>query len=308
MDSHKRGEAWVHAVLLLVTISWGFNNVSMKIGFEYITPLQFNGLRLAFSLPFMLFFAFFMPGRTAFTRSDVVKLSLLGLFGLGLFQVLFPIGIDETSTPVGGILMATMPIHVAVLNLVFKLEKPSWRTIAGILLTVAGLAFIGFSSTGQADATQTTLRGVVCVVMAEFGYAVNTTFIKSFLKRYSVLQVTGLTMSAGTIAFFAVNMPQMLKLDLLGMAEQAWVTTLYSGLVGYMLANIAWNRAVGLIGGTRVSIYGNVPPVFVLLLGAVVFGELLQPLQIAGTVVILAGVVLVQAKVRPGKLSGHDEV
>ena len=101
-------------------------------------------------------------------------------------------------------------------------------------------------------------------------------------------------------------MPQMLKLDLLGMAEQAWVTTLYGFGRLHAGPNIAWNRAVD--RGTLPPIYGNVPPVFVLLLGAVVFGELLQPLQIAGTVVILAGVVLVQAKVRPGKLSGHDEV
>ncbi len=290
---------WVHLLLTLVTISWGFNNIALKFGFAYVTPEQFSGIRLIMALPFMLFFTFLLPNRVPFSSKDFWLITLVGLVGLGVFQTLFPIGIDETSAPLGGILMATMPIHVVVISLVFRLERPQLKSILGVFLTIAGLALITFSSANDGTETHTTLRGILFVVLSELGYAVNTTFLRNFMKRYPPLQVTGLAMSVSVLFYLLVNLGEMRSLTFAAIHPVVWATATYSGLVAFLLANVIWNLAVKHIGSTQVSVYGNLPPVFVMLLSAIFFQELLNGWQLVGSLVILGGVVLVQMRKQP---------
>lgn len=301
-DLKANSGLWVHIVLFVTTLSWGFNNLALKYGFRFIDPLLFNGLRLLVTTPFMIYYSFFSPGSVKFTWSDFWKLALLGGAGLGVFQILFPLGIDETATPIGGVLMATMPIHVALLSAIFKLEKPSWKTIAGALLSMVGLFLIAHSSTLPSDAGRTTLRGVLFVVVAEFGYATNTTFVKPFLKRYTAMQVAGVTLGASSVVFLIYTFPTMISSDYSQIKLNVWLAILYSGFIGYLLSNIVWNNMIGRIGSSKVAIYGNLLPVHVLILSAILFGELLIPLQIVGTIIILAAVVLVQLPSRRSKM------
>lgn len=292
---------WVHLALLSVTFLWGFNNLALKYGFRFVDPLLFNGLRLLVVLPFLIYYSFYGPGSVKFTWSDYWRLGLLGGAGLGLFQILFPLGISQTSTPIGGILMATMPIHVALLSTIFKLEKRSWKVLAGALLSILGLFLIAHSSTLPSDAGRTTLRGILFVVIAEFGYAVNTTFVKPFLKRYSAMQVTSVTLCTSSIVFLVYAFPTMVSSDYGQMKINLWLTALYSGWIGLLFSNIIWNRMINRIGSSRVAIYGNLLPVNVLILSAIFFGELLIPLQVLGAAIILIAVVIVQLPSRAPK-------
>ena len=291
---------WTHLLLTLVTFSWGFNNIAMKVGFTQLSAQQFGGLRMLLAFPFMLYLAFFMPGRAKFTARDMLGIAVVGLAGMGLFQTLFPIGIDETSAPLGGILMATMPIHVVVISLVFRLEKPKLKSIGGILLTIVGLALITFSAGESASDGDTTIRGIFFVVIAELGYGINTTFLRSYMKRYPPLQVTGLAMAVSVVLYELVYLSEMKALVSSQISATAWLTTIYSGLIAFFLANLLWNLSVKNIGSTQVSVYGNLPPVVVLILSAMIFGDLLNLPQMLGSLVILSGVVLVQY---PGKSS-----
>lgn len=286
----------MHLVLTLVTISWGFNNIAMKFGFQYFTAEQFSGVRLLMAFPFMLLLAFALPERVRFERRDLAGIVVIGLVGLGLFQVLFPIGIDETSASLGGILMATMPVYVVVLSLVFRLEKPRGKSIAGILLTLVGLAVITLSLEHQSDAGQTTLRGILFMVMAEFGYAINTTFLRRYMNTYPPLQVIGLAMSVSVALYLVVYASDLLEMHISAIPPAGWLIAAYSGLVAFFLSNVLWNLAVKRAGGTRVAVYGNLPPVIVLLLSSVIFHDRLHPMQIVGSAVVLCGVLLVQLR------------
>ncbi len=298
MKSLRERQGWVHVLLVLITLSWGFNNIAMKIGFTYLTPQQFGGVRMLMAFPFMVYLAGFMPGRVKFTRKDFVSIAFLGLIGMGVFQILFHMGIDETSPSIGGILMATMPVQVVLLSILFRMEKPGWRSMLGVLLTIAGLAVITLS-TQKGGEQLTTVRGIVFVVLAELGYAVHTTFLRPFMKRYSTLQVTGLAMSVAVIEYLVIFFPDLLALELRTVPAIGYLSAAYSGLIGLFIANVLWNIAIKRIGSTKVAVYGNLPTVFVLLLSALIFGDLLQLRQLMGALVILAGVLLVQFRTKP---------
>jgi len=303
-----RTQLWVHAALIFVTASWGFNNIIMKIGFRELMAEQFAGIRMLMALPFMIYLAFFMPNHVPFERRDMGKIILISVFGMGMFQVLFPIGVDQTSAPVGGILMATMPVHVVIIGLVFRLERPKPLGILGVLMTLGGLALITFSSgngavseagssgLGSTVSSRTTLFGIIMLISSEFGYAVNTTFLRPFMKKYPSLQVTGLALITATMLFMLINGRYIVQIDFASLSSAGWWAIIYSGLIPLFASNVLWNLSVKHIGSTRVSVYGNLPPVFVLIFGAVLLQQLLFPLQIAGAVIVLAGVILVQLR------------
>lgn len=288
-----------HLILALVAISWGFNNIVMKIGFKHVTAPQFSGIRMLIALPFMLYLACWAPGQVRFKRKDLIGIIVVGMAGLGVFQILYPIGIDETSAPLGGILMATMPIMVVTISLLFRLERPRWESFTGIALTLVGLALITFSAGTSSSDGDTTLRGISFVVLAELGYAINTTFLRPYMRRYPPLQVTGLAMAVSVVFYELVYWSEMRALVISEIAPVVWATTLYSGLVAFLFANILWNLSVKHIGSTQVSVYGNLPPVIVLILSALLFQDMLNFTQMIGSLIILSGVVLVQF--RPAK-------
>jgi len=296
MEKERKSGGWIHIVLLLITVIWGCNNIVLKIGFQYLTAPQFSGVRMVIALPLMLYFAFWLPGRVRFTKRDFWGVVAIGCVGLGLFQVLFPIGIDQTSASLGGILMATMPIHVVILSLIFRLERPELKSIVGILLTIGGLILITSASHQPEAATQTTLKGIIFVIVAEFGYAINTTFLRHYMKRYPPLQVTGLAMAVSVCIYLIVFFPDMKSLVPSEIHPVVWLCAIYSGLISFLFANILWNYAIKDIGSTKVSVYGNMPPVLVTILGAILFHDVLNLMQMVGAVIILAGVVLVQLR------------
>ncbi len=294
MNNRQEHTGWVHLILALVTLSWGFNNILMKVGFQYVSAPQFSGIRMAIAFPFMLYFAFWRPGRTPFAKKDLLGIVIVGVLGLGLFQILFPIGIDETSASLGGVLMAVMPVHVVILSIFFRLERPEWKSFTGVALTLVGLAILTSASGQATGATDTTLRGILFVVVAELGYAINTTFLRPYMKRYPPLQVTGLAMATSVVLYMLVFYNDLKVLVLTEIHPVVWLTTVYSGLVAFLLANILWNLSVKHIGSTKVSVYGNLPPVIVLFLSAILFHDVLNSLQMLGALIILSGVVIVQ--------------
>ncbi len=296
-----KGHLWVHITLIIIAVSWGFNNTLMKISFTFISAQQFGGLRMLLVFPFMLYFAFFSRSRVRFESRDIWRIALIGLFGMSLFQVLFLRGLDETSAPLGGILMATMPIQVVILSLIFRLESIRWRSITGVLLTLLGLSIIVLSQSSSGG--ETTIRGILFVVFAELGFAINTTFLRPYMKKYPPIQVTGLAMSVSVIVYMFGYYRDMRALLDTGIPWQVWPMVMYSGFIAFLLANVLWNLSVRKIGSTQVSVYGNLPTVFVLLFSALMFHQILTGWQLLGSSIILSGVILVQFR----KVSGRAE-
>jgi len=285
---------FTHVVLLSVTFFWSFNNIVFKIAFASISAPMFNLLRLLIAFPFMIYIAFFLPRHVPFNKRDLFFLTLLGIGGFGVFQLLFPIGIDLTSPSIGGILMATMPIHVVVLSTMFKLEKITPAIIIGIIFTIIGLSLITFFSRVPNQQFETSFTGIILVVVAELGFAINTTFIKGYLKTYPPLQLTGFVMAVSVIVFCSVNVKTIIEVTHTPISFKIFLLASYSGLIALLGSNVLWNRAVGYLGSAKTSVYANVPPVFVLFLSMIFFKDFPHPIALLGSAIILMGVYVVQ--------------
>jgi len=296
---NQKSSVLTSIILLFVTFSWGLNNILMKVGFREIDPWMFSALRLAATLPAVLLVARFSPGYVPFERKDLLKISGIACVGFTGFQVFFPLGIYGVSTPLGGMLIATMPVWVLLINLITRISRVSITAVAGLLLTLTGiLLIVVLPEMGTGDVGNTTVSGVVFLVLSELFFAVNSVFLRPFMKKYSVPQVTAVAMVISTLLFAAILNKRIVTFDYTSLSLVTWGTILYSGVIAMFLSNILWNRSIKSTGSLKVSVYANLPPVFVLILGALIFGEILSGVQYIGAVIIATGIVLAQVQRR----------
>jgi drug/metabolite transporter (DMT)-like permease len=116
----------------------------------------------------------------------------------------------------------------------------------------------------------------------------------NFLKNALVLAM----LVPALLLFQGLEVPQFTRTQLL--------LALASGVIGIGVADTLYFSALNTLGAGRMGILGNTYSPFVLLLGVVVLGERLQPLQWAGFAIVTTGVLLASWPRRNGvPLPGH---
>jgi drug/metabolite transporter (DMT)-like permease len=94
---------------------------------------------------------------------------------------------------------------------------------------------------------------------------------------------------------------------LLTIPEEAigWVALIWLGALGTGVAYLLFFRIIERWGATRTTLVTYVIPVVAIVLGFVFLGERLRPLELVGAALIIAGVILVNAKVGQKPLFGR---
>ena len=70
------------------------------------------------------------------------------------------------------------------------------------------------------------------------------------------------------------------------------ITLLYSAFITTLLAYVAWNRGIDIVGAPRASAFLHTIPLFSAVLATTILGETIEPYHILGFALILGGVTL----------------
>jgi len=276
----------------LLALIWGINFSVIKATLAFVSPLAFNALRFPLAI-LVLSLAGLGTSRVRPSRPDTVRLIALGFFGNVVYQLLFILGLDNTSAGSGSILLATSPVWTAILAGALKQDRISRLLVAGMLLTVVGVTLVVWGGNRNTLwISQDTLWGNVLILLAAVVWAVYTVAGKGLVDRYGPLRVTAWTLWAGTPGVVALGIPDLLRTDWAAMPVSAVLGVLFAGLGGIGVAYLIWYAAVGVLGSSRTALYSNTVPVVALLTAWVWLGEVPRPLQMLGGVLVVAGVVV----------------
>lgn len=303
MNTHKTDEqhstlyiVLTHFMLLGASFFWGLNPMVMKVGLQELDPFPFNTLRLFFGVviafPFVLLSGAWKPVR----RKDIPQFILVSIAGFFVFQFCYSVGVDATSASVAAIILGTLPINVAVITSLFRIEHLSRLKIIGIAATFAGVIMIALGKNDGLNIEGTYLWGVLLLLIAEIGYGTFTVTIKPLTARYSTNQIVCIVMSVSLILFSLYSLPVHGVRVYRDIAPLTWGSAMFSGVFALVLGNILWSTGIKRIGSTNTSVYGNLQPVFGVGAAILVLHETLSFLQIMGAAVILAGVALVNRR------------
>ena len=216
---------------------------------------------------------------------------LLGIVGHTLYQVFFIIGMARTTPANASLVMATAPIFVVIYGAILGIERANRLMWVGIVLSFLGLILL-IGGAGGVSLDLQTILGDLLVLVAAMLWAAYTTGSKPLLARYTPLKLTTLSMVAGAVPLVIICIPQMRAQDWSSVGPGAWMGVFYSAVFSVVLAYLAWYTSVQRVGSARTAVYSNLTPVVAILVAWGALGETLAPVQIAGALVVLTGVMI----------------
>ena len=222
---------------------------------------------------------------------ELAYMFLQALFGIVLFRVFTLYGLHFTSAISAGVITSAAPAVMAVLAAVTLGERLRRGPALGVGLAVAGLLLINLWGHQRQTGPQP-LVGNLLVLAATVCEALLTIFRKSSGGRIgSITNTTVLVfMSALMVLPFALIDMRAFppsRIDAVG-----WLSVLYYGAVATVIAYILWGHGALRIPANRTGIATAALPVSALVLSALVLGEPLGVVHLAGCAAVVAGIIL----------------
>jgi drug/metabolite transporter (DMT)-like permease len=270
-------------LLLLLASIWGASYMFIKIGLRDLSPSDVAFARVALAA------AVLMPVAAAqgALRGLGGRLGILTV--LGAVQVagpfyLIPLGEQQISSALAGIMVATTPIFIALLAIRLDHEERSQGLrLLGVGVGIAGVvALFGLDLSGSGSA----VLGGLAVVVASLGYSIGAFIFKHRLSEARPLGVVACVMTASALLLLPAALATAPS-EAPGLGPAAAVAVL--GVLGTGMAFVIFYRLIGSIGPARTMLVSYIAPVFAVVYGAALLGEAITAATILGLALILAG-------------------
>lgn len=286
--------------MLLLSAVWGASFILIKIAGDDLPPVWVAVGRLAFGSAFL-----WIALRAGRHKLPPVRL-LLPLLVVAVLNnaipfCLFPWGERTVPSSIAAILNATTTIWALLLGVFLGAARATARIILGVALGfmgVLGVVYGHAAGTASGAASGGYLRGVMVIAVASFSYAAGAVVAKRWLHGIEpvVIATFQLTLAGLVLLPLAVLGPHPSALHWQSVAA---VTVL--GVLGSGLAYLLFFRLLATISSTRTVAVTYLLPIWGLFWGFVA-GEEIRWTALAGVVVVLAGLTLMNLKIEPKKL------
>lgn len=281
-------------LLLLAVIFWGLSFVATKMALQYLSPLEIIALRLLLGAPVLYLIVMAKKIDISFKKNDIAILLMTSIV-LAVHFLIQAFGLIYTSATNTGWLIATIPVFIAILSRLFLKEKVSPVKLLGILIATVGALFL--ISKGKLT-TLDWLKSVGdwLILSSCVTWAIYTIITRDLTRRYHPLAVTlailifpALLLNAYCAYTTPISKLLELPLTIIG-------ALVFLGVFCLGLAQWVWLEGLARKSATEVGVFLYIEPI-VTTLGAIpILGESINLFGIAGALLILLGVFLVQRR------------
>lgn len=287
----QKPEYLAELLLGLVVCIWGANFIVMKSVFREFPPLAFNAVRMTLAALVLGALWMLCEREKKMPWHDWLKLWGVGLLGNALYQILFVIGLNLTTSGISSLLIGTIPIWAALFARALGWEKVTTRTWLGIFMAFMGIALVTLGSASSGGTfVQTALVGNGLTLLAAICWAGYTVLSKRLLERYSALRVSAVGLLLGVWGLWPFAVADLLALSWRSVSPFVWGSLFYTSCFSIALAYLIWSYSIQRLGAARTAIFNNVVPVVTFALAFIVLHEPITWLQIVGSAIVLTGV------------------
>lgn len=269
--------------------------VIAKLLYRYhIDAVTLLAFRMMFSLPFFAAVALWkMRTEAPLARPDRWRLLGLGLVGYYLSSYLDFLGLQYISVGLERLILFLTPTFVLLItSLVFKrrITRTEWIALG---LSYAGIVLVFMHD--LAGGAGSTMLGSLFVLGSATTYALYLLGSGEMVRRIGSLRLVAYAMCVSSVAciaqFFALR-PAALLIQPMPVYWLSLANGIFCTIFPVFMTMIAVQR----IGAATASQAGMIGPVSTLFLGALVLGEPVTAVQLAGTALVLAGIYMLSLK------------
>jgi len=288
----KRGQGkdlGAGGLLLLAAAIWGFGFVAQRMGMVHVGPLLFNGVR--FLLGGLVLVPILLLRRTPPSPRD--SRAVLGLLASGLVLALAAnlqqFGLVSTEAGKAGFITGLYVVFIPIFG-VLRGQRIAWSMAVAVPLSVAGLYLLSIA--GPLGMTS----GDLWILLGALVWAVHVQLIGWLVERRDTIEIAvvqfsicGLVSLVGSLLFERISVA--------GLAAASGAIA-YSGVLSVGVAFTLQVMGQRRVDPSRAGVLLSLEAAFAILGGWMVLGEHLPTRALVGCGLMLAAMVLAQARSR----------
>lgn len=264
---------------------------------EGIDATTLMGLRMLLSAPFFACIALYTWRQSPqLVVSDIPKIAGLGFIGYYLSSYLSFLGLEYVSAGLERLILFLNPTVVLLLGMLLFKRRVSSQQWWSMVLAYAGIVLVFWNDIHMGDApTSRVATGAAIVFAAALTYGFYLLVSGEVVKRYGSLRLVSLAMLASTV-YTMIHYTWLSDAGTLGalfvQSRAVWTLSAINALFCTVLPVSILMIAVSRLGAGTAAQAGMVGPVATIFLAHFFLGEAITALQIAGTALVLAGIVV----------------
>lgn len=272
---------------------WGILAIFVNyLSSEGLSSLEIVEIRAFFSTILLVLICIFKdPGLLKIRWRDIPLFLGTGLVSIVLFNTCYFITIQISGVSTAAMLLYTAPAMVMVLSALLLKERMTARKIVALVITAVGLLFVtGVLSSGE------TLSGAALLVGlgSGFGYAMYSIFGKFLVGKYEPLTITTYTFLVA-----ALGLTPFVNFRHIGGGICSWQgigMSLGIAAACTVVPFLCYTWGLEKVDAGKASIIATVEPLVATVLGVAVYREELSAGKLAGIILILLAIVVVNKK------------
>ena len=282
-----------HVSGMLFASIFGLTFMFTKVLLEDVSPMGIIAYRFTLAIVTMELLRRFGVISIKIKNKPIRLLLIIALFQPIFYFLFETIGIQFVSSSEAGMMIALIPIVVAVLSPFFGNERPTLFQVAFISLSVSGVLFINLmkSSIGE----DVSLLGITLIFLAVVSAALFNMFSRRAREVFQPADITYVMMATGATVFNGIYLVQLtLEGNLMGyvsiLSPSSIFPLLYLGIMasvgGFFLVNTSLSKLPAHVS----SVYANIATIVAVIAGAVVLSEAILWFHWVGAGMIVTGV------------------
>ena len=285
-----------YAFPLLAVLFWAANTVVNKMTVGVIFPAEIGFYRWVFAgvllTPFML-----RPVLRNWSniRPHLLKIFVLGVLGMAIYQSLAYFAAPKTSATHMGIILSLMPMMSLGMAIVALGQRLTMGAIAGAVCSFLGVLLVVSNGDLRNLAQQGVNLGDLMMLVATLAYALYGTLLKYWQMEIPALQLLYLQMLVAIVVLF----PLFVFSEKAGLNSANLPLVLFACVFASIAAPLAWMHGVRTLGPSRTAVFFNLMPILTIIMAALVLSEHLALYQAVGGGLTLFGVLISERWTRP---------
>ena len=296
----ERQRITAYIEVTFAVIVWGASFIATKLALRDLLPVTVVWLRFLIGVVIL---GIATKVRRQFSlpqKQDWLYLVILGFSGITFHQWLQSTGLVTVQASTTAWVVATSPVFFAILSWLFLHEKLDWIQIAGIILAALGvLLVVSDGKPGSLFSGNFMTKGDILILISAPNWAVFSIFSSRGLKKYQPTQMMFIVMTIGwlltSILFFTGGGIS----DIARITWTSFIGVCFLGIFCSGLAYIAWYDGLQVLSPTQIGAFLYIEPLVAVIVAWAILGEKIFLITMAGGVIILLGVRLVQKIHKP---------
>jgi len=267
--------------LLVVSVVWGLSYILSKSSLEVLSTFNFLSIRFFVALGACVLLYF-----KRITTIDKNTLKYGFLVGLMMFlaYAVQTIGLNYTTASKSAFIIGFCVVLVPIFSSLFLKEIPRISAIIGVLLAMVGLALLTLDGNLRLN------FGDGLTVIAAFCFAFYILMIDKYARKVDTVNFA--IVQIGVVAILSTLITFLIEQPIIPRGTGIWVEILFLGLLCTAGAFLIQNAAQKYTSATHTALIFSSEPVFAAIFGYFMLGEMLNNRGIAGSALILIGMLI----------------